>query len=137
MTGVRAIYRRVDTVLRFEPSWFAECMAGVAMLLWSVSAFITDDHRMNALGYVAPLAGLLLGPARMAFLFRLNPEPRVLAACASFVWFAGLFAALCHTRGTVPGLGLIAAFMLGDLLTVAKFSLIAHWERQADTHDGD
>lgn len=117
--------QRVGLMLEFEPSWFAEAMSATGIFWWAAFALLSDDFDMHASAYVMPCLGLVAGPLRAALLFRLNPMPRVAAAAAGFVWWTTLLAGLMHQYGSVPMEGACLALMVGDALTVAKFSIWA------------
>lgn len=130
--GVYKLHYRMSMILRYEPSWFAEAMSALAMAGWSLIAFLSDAYNMEGWGYAMPVVGILLGPARLLYLAKTDAEPRVVAACMAFCWWLPLGLSLFDQRGLVPALALFSAMALGDLLTVAKFSLVALLERQLE-----
>ncbi len=117
--------QRLVTILEHEPSWFAECMSAVGILLWSCFALVGDDFDLAGGAVMMPMAGLVFGPARLGALFHLDAPPRVIAACLGFVWWAWLLTALGQQFGLVPSHGAFAALAIGDALTVCRFSIVA------------
>lgn len=119
------ISRRISNIIEYEPSWFSESGSALGILLWGYFALISDDYAVTGGAWVMPAVGLLFGPIRMLALFNLTPMLRVLLAAVAIIWWGWLIATLYAFKGSIPALSgySIGAYM--DVLTVARFSLIA------------
>lgn len=125
---LKTAQRRVMIIMQYEPSWFAECMSALGIFLWGAFALLTDDYDVTGMACIMPLFCLVLGPTRIAVLFSLRPEFRVLVACIGFVFWVVVASSLHHRSGFLPAEGMAVALAFGDVLTVGKFSLVA-WLR--------
>ena len=130
---LRGVGRRLALIVQFEPSWFAECVSAIGILLWSVFAILTDNYGVRGWSLAMPVAGLLVGPSRLFLLFRLDAAPRVAMAAVGFVWWGWICFTLYDRLGIVPAHGALMALALGDLLTVLKFSLSASHQAMRPT----
>lgn len=128
MTSSKAS-RRIANIIEYEPSWFAESGSALGIFLWSMFAMTTDDYKVTGMAWLMPAVGLLFGPLRLMALFQTTPMFRVACAMAGVIGWGWLYATLFASKGLIPGLA--GYFVLGymDMLTVARFSLIARRER--------
>ncbi len=122
MTSRKAI-KRIEFILLYEPSWFGEFISASGIFLWALATLWTDDFAISGWAWFMPAVGIVFGPLRVLLLFHLDPLPRVLAACGGFVWWSWLCWSMFLIFGIVPTLGAFAALVVGDILTVSKFSL--------------
>jgi hypothetical protein len=127
MTTERAV-RRIVMIMQYEPSWFAEVMSATGLFLWAVFAFMTDDYDVTGPACILPALCILFGPIRTAALFSLQAQWRVLAAIVAGAFWISIWSSLFTRSGFLPVHGIVIGVLLGDALTIGKFSLVA-WLR--------
>lgn len=118
------LFRRIRNGLLYEPSYHFEAASGLAALLWSGGVFLSDDYVLKPCAYIMPGIGLIFGCCRLLVL-RGDPIKRAALATFGIAWWMTLLIAQTNHYGIVPPEGLVAALLVGDLLTTGKFSIMA------------
>ena len=117
-------YGMVRNLLLKEPSWFLEAGSGFGTLLWGALALLSDDYDLPTAGYVMPVVGMMFGPWRM-IVVRGSPFSRALACGLGSIWWVCLLSGLLHKYGLISGESLVIMALVGDILSIGKFSIIA------------
>ena len=117
------ITARVRFLLNFEPTWFPEFSAALAITVWGWGAWWTDEFTVSFTGYAIAAFCMAFGVVRWLMLLRLWWGPRALAAIVSAAFWAWVLAGLLTRFGMVPSLGQTCGILVADMLTLARFSL--------------